>query len=539
MIPGIDEIRSLAVKYSKKQLANMAQTGLIDPQKAVMAGMMRDRISQEDAKPPTSTVAQDVLGIPAAPQAPQAQQPQMGMQQPQQPPPSAGMESLPAGNVGSYAGGGIVAFADGGDTYGGKLWEELSPAGQQPRFASDYITNMFTPQGRRIDPVTGEEISLVQFLDRARKENYPAPQTSYPAKEWDRVAKDVEKGKDVERTKAGAGAADSGIRFPGGVSTRASMPAFSLPKFDQNAIKIQGEEMPTYEQRDRKDIRAARRAAEIEEGVDPEMYSKMIKGIEEKKGKLETKKGESKGAALMQLGLGLLGARRGQEFQTLGESGMKALSAYKQDVKEFDAASEKYDERMEALRMSDQQAKQTGARADVAQAEKDRELAFAAQTEKAKAKNDLAKTSAQVSATVRGQDVQAATSVYTTQLSTQAQKEIANMNAGVQKWVHSQPPAVIQAIDAISQREKIPFGEAMNKYPTMMSGSRNAFTREEAMKQAMKNLGDTGIINPTEAQVQAEINKLMRIYGGGTGGTGGGSLQQGANGTFNYVPASQ
>jgi hypothetical protein len=74
MIPGIQEIKALAIKYSKKQLANMAQMGLIDPQKAVMAGMMRDRIAKEDMQPPSTTVAQDVLGM-----GPQAQ-PQMGMQ---------------------------------------------------------------------------------------------------------------------------------------------------------------------------------------------------------------------------------------------------------------------------------------------------------------------------------------------------------------------------------------------------------------------------------------------------------------------------
>ena len=63
MIPGIQEIKSLAIKYSKKQLANMAQTGLIDPQKAVMAGMMRDRIAKEDMQPPSTTVALSLIHI--------------------------------------------------------------------------------------------------------------------------------------------------------------------------------------------------------------------------------------------------------------------------------------------------------------------------------------------------------------------------------------------------------------------------------------------------------------------------------------------
>jgi hypothetical protein len=39
-IPGIQEIQALATKYSKPQLQKMAQMGLVDPTKAVMAGMM-------------------------------------------------------------------------------------------------------------------------------------------------------------------------------------------------------------------------------------------------------------------------------------------------------------------------------------------------------------------------------------------------------------------------------------------------------------------------------------------------------------------
>jgi hypothetical protein len=134
MIRDIQEIQSLATKYSKQQLAHMAQIGMIDPTKAVMAGMMRDRISKEDAKPPTTTVAQDVMGI--APQQmgmqPEQSQPQQAPQGqpqqaptgvaslPQEPQPNAGIEALPAGEVGSYAGGGIVAFDDGGSVPGFK-----------------------------------------------------------------------------------------------------------------------------------------------------------------------------------------------------------------------------------------------------------------------------------------------------------------------------------------------------------------------------------------------------------------------------------
>ena len=133
-VPGIHEIQTLAVKYSKPQLAHMAQTGLIDTQKAVLAAMMRDRIAKEDAKPPTSTVAQDVMGLqppqmaqaapqqmPQMAQAALQQRPQMGMpaapapEMPEQMAATGGLTSIPIAAQ-DYAGGGIVAFAKGGDT---------------------------------------------------------------------------------------------------------------------------------------------------------------------------------------------------------------------------------------------------------------------------------------------------------------------------------------------------------------------------------------------------------------------------------------
>ena len=61
MIPGSNQIHSLATKYSKPQLQQMAQMGEISPLDAVMAGMMIDRIVLSANKPPESTVADDVF----------------------------------------------------------------------------------------------------------------------------------------------------------------------------------------------------------------------------------------------------------------------------------------------------------------------------------------------------------------------------------------------------------------------------------------------------------------------------------------------
>jgi hypothetical protein len=103
-IPGIQEIQELATNYSKPRLQKMAQMGLIDPTKAVMAGMMIDRIQKQNMQPPQQTVADEVLGQPA----------QQAMMQQAQP----GVTALPSGLPEQMAGGGIVAFADGGEAEG-------------------------------------------------------------------------------------------------------------------------------------------------------------------------------------------------------------------------------------------------------------------------------------------------------------------------------------------------------------------------------------------------------------------------------------
>ena len=110
----IAEVRSLATKYSKAELGRMVNMGLLDPQKAMMAGMMIDRIQKQNAQQPQSTVAEDVLGLPGMAQKQQQMQQPQQMPQPQ----PAGVEALPAENIGEYAGGGIVALADGGDIPG-------------------------------------------------------------------------------------------------------------------------------------------------------------------------------------------------------------------------------------------------------------------------------------------------------------------------------------------------------------------------------------------------------------------------------------
>ena len=247
-IPGIQEIQALATKYSKPQLQRMAQMGLIEPTKAVMAGMMIDRITKQNLQPPVQTVAEEVMSPPQP--MPQAM--------PQQ---AAGMTALPSGLPTEMAGGGIVAFAEGGDVPGYAEGDLIS--------ASDTFRRGLATQPDQMMPPPAQ----------------PAPPTREP------------------------------IILPGG---------FRLRDYDMPEQRTYAGEL----QRMREEEKLA--------GIDT---AELIRGMREeekaRREELRERRNQAKGEALMMAGFGLLGARRGKEFEALSAAGRQALMQYSGTMKEI------------------------------------------------------------------------------------------------------------------------------------------------------------------------------------------------------------
>jgi hypothetical protein len=247
-IPGIQEIQALATKYSKPQLQKMAQMGLVDPTKAVMAGMMIDRIQQQNMQPPQQTVAEEVMGGP----------PPMPEGAPAGPPPDAagGVAALPSGLPEEMAGGGIVAFADGG-----------------------YVPG-YADQG------------LVDAAAVANRSGMAQGQANQPA--------------------------SSGLEalaFPGGMKYReyGALPTPSL-----------------------KDEFGALQAAEKEVGIDDAaLFAQMREEEKQRRKDLEGRKNQAFGDSLIMAGFGLLGARRGEEFEVLSTVGRQAVMQYGAAMKDI------------------------------------------------------------------------------------------------------------------------------------------------------------------------------------------------------------
>lgn len=181
---------SIAKEYGgdKRRIAQAAQLGVLDATAAVMAGMFIDRMRSAAAleQQPQPTVAQQVMGAPAAPAAPAglgATAPAAVMPAAPMAAPPMGMASgglydppymnqgglselpLPAGmfdepDDGSYAPGGIVAFAEG---------DEIVVQGERPGPES-YYGNYADPElqmehvRKYYNPKTEERDAFTKFL---------------------------------------------------------------------------------------------------------------------------------------------------------------------------------------------------------------------------------------------------------------------------------------------------------------------------------------------------------------------------------------
>jgi len=276
-IPGIQEIQSLATKYSKAQLKQMAQRGLIDPTKAVMAGMMIDRIQKQNMQPPQQTVADEVLGQ-------QQAMPQQAM------PAQAGMTALPSGLPPEMAGGGIVAFADGGDI-------------------DDYA------DGGVVGYAKG---NLVNAADTVRRSGMTP----------DQIAEMF--------ASAGPGApADSGA--PAAQPAQSGIQNLAFPKeAGMGGVKLR--DYPTRPEPSLKSEFDLLREAQKEAGLDDAaMFRQMREEEKARREELKGRKDQAFGNALIMAGFGLLGARKGEEFEvlsTVGRQGVMQYGAALKDIRE-------------------------------------------------------------------------------------------------------------------------------------------------------------------------------------------------------------
>ena len=428
MFNQINEIRALATKYSKNELANMARMGLIEPQKAVMAGMMIDRIAKSAMQPPTTTVAEDVLAPP----------PQAGiMGAPQAPAPSAGVAGLPSG-IQNMAGGGIVAFAD------GDLVQGTTP------------------------------------------------------------------GMSLEDLKAG------------------KMPIYSAP---------------APEQVDLAKAAQRREQAEQQAGLDPRFFEKLRTEVTGDKEDFAKQREEAKGAAALSFGLGLFGARKGQEFQTASEAGKQALAQYGSTIKDIRSQEKEMKKTLRDLSLAEQSYKKSNSDKDLAAVQRYEDQLQAHKENIAAMTNRAVQTGATAAQQIYNVDQQKATQLAVAGIQRKTSLDVAEINRKTQLDVHNLPSAEQKMINALlddlhKTKPEATLADAMAIYRGL-GKPQNTLSYEEALKityndptipkdkkieEAMKLMnqdpmrsGVTGMAGPkvpNPFQLSPEAQKALQQYGG-------------------------
>lgn len=322
-------------------------------------------------------------GIMAAPQAAQALAAQdvMGAQEPRR-----------------MAGGGMVAFAEGGmpkyDSRGavlfqnqgmvpryGMRFEEL-PEYRTPPASSmgEFFSNMFTPRGQRVDPYTNEPLSFGEFLRRQEAERARAsepvaraivenaaranPQAivnmaqTNPAAAAELAQRDPIVAQHLRAAQVNLGGqqppaapaapdARGPAAAPGAGNPRVEVPQVKLgpvpsltitPFTDPYAADAQANlaAFRAFREPTAQELAAARAAEEARYGEKvPFRYGFLEKDIAKREKDIEGRRASNINEALIQTGLGIMGSKSPRFLQAAGEAGTAGLNAYRQGLKDI------------------------------------------------------------------------------------------------------------------------------------------------------------------------------------------------------------
>jgi len=588
----------------------MAQMGLIDPTKAVMAGMMIDRITKSNMQPPEQTVADEALMQMATPmQQPKPLAAPAGLGAlPNQPEPNAGVAALPSG-ITEMAGGGIVAFDDGGEVpgYAGdegsfvrpSLFSSSMPApsgfddtNQTLRLMSEaaerdaaataqrkaeYNQRLESIRQKMVAGValTPQEATLARYNNLSAASTLTAPvadkapdainvyrQITSPSSTT--AAQDSKASTPVDRSAPGIPQVRSGTaqRQPAAQAQPAGVASLiEAPKpmtIDPNLGKFETKAYKMPEKKELKDFLARQEDAERQAGVNTNIYKDLMNDLEGKKGKLAERKQEALGNALMQTGLGLIGARRGEEFAVLGASGQRSLQGLINANEKIRDTEDKIDDARRSLLVAENDYKRTRSDKALQRVEANEAKIEALEIKNIDNTNEANRKQAEIGVQifgkqvdlrgqdvqVRGQDIQRATSLETTKMTTDAQRDAARIHAAA-----ANRPGETERMMATYDRILRTQGpEAAEKYIQLQERFKSSGRLADENLQ-MKYASEWNKMDPVEranykkegiTTQQQYIDNQLRLAGRQptpAQNAPRSSLQANPDGSFNYVPS--
>jgi len=139
------------------------------------------------------------------------------------------------------------------------------------------------------------------------------------------------------------------------------------PSFADKLLALQAE---VPEGRDLESFTKQRTEAEAAAGVDTQLFDKLRQDLATTKGGLKDRADKAAGHALMMFGAGLLGGRRGQEFQNASRAAQQSLMMYMSNMDKITENEEKINSAMRELLVSENQYKRSGLEKDLARMER-------------------------------------------------------------------------------------------------------------------------------------------------------------------------
>jgi hypothetical protein len=273
----------------------------------------------------------------------------------------------------------------------------------------------------------------------------------------------------------------------------------------EDLTKIDPQQITVPDATSLKTERERREGAYSEAGVDTNMYKEMMAEVASRKEGGAKKREQALGMALMMTGLGLAGARRGKEFETLSGAGRQALAQFQGTMDNIVANEDKLDNMVRELKMAENNYKKTGAESDLA---------------RMRAREDKIE----------------AIGIKNMELKNAAKLESAKL--AVTKYGYSRPAPVVEAVYEIlkDMPPGTPFLKGLEAYNLSQNISKpqNRLSYEEAAKI----VGADVSIMPKDkpAAIEKMLREAERLQGGGGGG---GKLVANKDGSYNFVESGK
>jgi hypothetical protein len=263
-------------------------------------------------------------------------------------------------------------------------------------------------------------------------------------------------------------------------------------------------------------------------GYDPDMYRRMREEELGRKEELAKRREEAKGEAILSAGLGLMGARKGREFETFSRVSQQALSQYKNDVSDIRKSENEMRKAARELEMAENAAKKSKSEKGLERYQKKQDAYDAAAARRDETYNAGMFKLVDYFSHQEGIDKQTATQMAITKLNNDIELKKTGMNIAAQKAIHgtSETERMLSRIEALRKAGKEDEAKALEStYRSLKTGDvRSGLVTDKELQDAYEERRK-GIIGKKSLEEFDRLYPTWREYALAQGKSGQASSQ--------------